>query len=168
MSNFVESVLFQSNDQHRFGWVIGPVQVGGSDDQIRFGIQGGKIAEHRIVLLKAGITALINADGHEASLFQQRKPCCDGRQGRSSFGGDGMPAAGQISQIEGDAADCAGYGVLVYVFVTIQNKTHPVDEPLRTQKLPGSVQGALLNIESDDLTVSTDERGEKMPGVRGR
>lgn len=72
-----------------------------------------------------------------------------------------MSAAGQISQIEGDAADCAGYGVLVYVFVTIQNKTHPVDEPLRTQKLPGSVQGALLNIESDDLTVSTDERGEK-------
>ena len=47
------------------------------------------------------------------------------------------------------------------LFVTIQNKTHPVDEPLRTQKLPGSVQGALLNIESDDLTVGTDERGEK-------
>ena len=65
------------------------------------------------------------------------------------------------THLEGDAADCAGYGVLVYVFVTIQNKTHPVDEPLRTQKLPGSVQGALLNIESDDLTVSTDERGEK-------
>ena len=78
-----------------------------------------------------------------------------------------MSAAGQISQIEGDAADCAGYGVLVYVFVTIQNKTHPVDEPLRTQKLPGSVQGALLNIESDDLTVSTDKKRREMP-CRGR
>lgn len=90
------------------------------DDQIVLAVQGLQVREDGITFFKTGVTAAVDAQGEDSSFFQKIQSCFDGDDAGFGMGGHGVVTAGEITEVEGNAANGSGGSVVCHVCVGLQ------------------------------------------------
>lgn len=142
--------ILEYHDRDR--WAVGAIDERHFNDGISAAVDGRKILQQSVALLKACLPAVVDYKRHYAAAFKQLHSFFYCRNAGGFVGEYVVIALWKPAKIESDAGYRALLAYLVHFAVAFQQNICPVGHSVFLQQCTGAVHGVLLDIERGDMT----------------